>query len=73
MDRILRLWICSIVTLGWLFNLMAPAFSDYESNLVANGPMLLVIGALFPRRAPAADEEAEPEERKPDAREDEKK
>ena len=53
-ERVLRLWICGIVTLGWAFNLVAPVFSDYESNLVANGPMLLVIGALFPRRGSGA-------------------
>ncbi len=49
-ERILRLWLCAIVTVGWLFNLVAPAFSDYQSNLVANGPMLLVIAAVFPPR-----------------------
>lgn len=49
-ERVLRLWISGIVSMGWLFNLVAPAFSDYQSNLVANGPMLLVIAAVFPRK-----------------------
>lgn len=40
-----------IVAVGWLFNLIAPAFVDsYESNLVANAPLMLILGALFATR-----------------------
>lgn len=46
-DRI-RLGMIVLVGSGWLFNLIVPAFvPSYESNLAANGPLLLVLGAVF--------------------------
>lgn len=37
-----------LVTVGWLFNLVAPAFiSSYSSSLAVNAPMMLVMGAIF--------------------------
>lgn len=40
-----------LVSAGWLFNLVAPVFSEtYEPRLDANGPLLLVLGSLFVTR-----------------------
>jgi hypothetical protein len=44
----IRLFVIVVVTLGWVFNLVAPAFvSSYDSNLAANGPLLLVLGSVL--------------------------
>lgn len=47
----LRTFLIFVVSVGWLFNLAAPAFSDsYSSDLAANGPLLLILGSLFATR-----------------------
>lgn len=48
-------WVKNLVTVvvlaGWMFNLAAPAFvSSYNSNLAANAPLMLVLGAMFATR-----------------------
>lgn len=41
----------ALVAAGWLFNLVAPAFVDsYDSNLAANAPFMLILGAMFANR-----------------------
>lgn len=41
----------ALVAAGWLFNLVAPAFvPSYESNLAANAPLMLILGAVFATR-----------------------
>lgn len=46
-----RLGLIWVVSAGWLFNLVAPVFSDtYEPKLEVNGPMLLLLGSLFATR-----------------------
>lgn len=58
-DRI-RLSLVILVGLGWLFNLIVPAFVEsYENNLAANGPLLLILGALFTDRKKQNDRERE--------------
>lgn len=40
-----------LVAAGWLFNLVAPAFvTSYDSNLAANAPLMLILGAMFATR-----------------------
>lgn len=40
-----------LVGAGWLFNLVAPAFvQSYDSNLAANAPLMLILGAMFATR-----------------------
>lgn len=40
-----------LVAAGWLFNLVAPAFiPSYDSNLAANAPLMLILGAMFATR-----------------------
>lgn len=49
----MRFFLIVVVSLGWVFNLVAPAFvSSYDSNLAANGPLLLILGSLFATRKP---------------------
>lgn len=37
-----------MVSAGWLFNLVAPAFiSSYSSSLAANAPLMLILGSLW--------------------------
>ena len=51
MNDKIRLALVVIVSAGWVFNLVAPAFVDsYDSNLAANGPLLLILGSLFTSR-----------------------
>lgn len=46
-DR-LRTYVIFVVTGGWVFNLVAPAFAEsYDSSLAANGPLLLVLGSVL--------------------------
>jgi hypothetical protein len=41
----------ALVTAGWLFNLVAPAFvAGYEAKLEANAPFMLILGAMFATR-----------------------
>ena len=41
----------ALVTAGWLFNLVAPAFvANYEAKLEANAPFMLILGAMFATR-----------------------
>lgn len=59
MDSKIRLGLVVLVGVGWLFNLVAPAFAPtYDSNLAANGPLLLILGSLFvaPKRKGKDDE-----------------
>ncbi len=64
MNDKLRFGLVVLVGSGWLFNLVIPAFvSSYDSNLAANGPLLLVLGSLFatrtkPEKGSPADERA---------------
>lgn len=47
-DSRLRTYLIFVVSLGWLFNLVAPTFiSSYSNSLAANGPLLLILGSLF--------------------------
>jgi hypothetical protein len=58
-DR-MRSWLVILVGAGWAFNLVAPVFSDsYEPNLAANGPLLLILGALFTTKKRENDSERE--------------
>lgn len=51
MNESLKNGFAILVGAGWLFNLVAPAFvSSYSSNLAANAPLMLVLGALFATR-----------------------
>jgi hypothetical protein len=51
MNDHLRLGLTILVGIGWMFNLVAPAFlPSYDSNLAANGPLLLILGSLFATR-----------------------
>ena len=53
MNDKVRLGLVILVSMGWLFNLVAPAFvTSYDSNLAANGPLLLILGSLFTSRKP---------------------
>lgn len=36
-----------VVCGGWLFTIIAPAFSDYEPSLAVDGPMLGLVAWLF--------------------------
>lgn len=58
MNDKLRLGLTVVVGAGWLFNLVIPAFvTSYDSNLAANGPLLLVLGSLFATRKRGKDDE----------------
>lgn len=47
----LRAFLIIVVSMGWLWNLIAPTFvSSYDSSLAANGPLLLILGSLFATR-----------------------
>lgn len=50
-DRI-KLAFCWLVGFGWLANLGAAMYpgSTYHPDLVVNGPMLVVLGAVFQTR-----------------------
>lgn len=46
----------ALVAAGWLFNLVAPAFvPSYDSNLAANAPLMLILGAMFATRKSGGD------------------
>lgn len=46
-----KLAFCWIVGAGWLANLVAGiALKSYHPDLVVNGPMMLVLGAVFQTR-----------------------
>lgn len=46
-DRI-KTALVSLVGAGWAFNLVAPAvIHSYHSNLAANAPLMLILGAYF--------------------------
>lgn len=51
MNSVMKNTFAAIVGAGWLFNLVAPAFiSSYHSSLIANAPLMLVLGALWSTR-----------------------
>lgn len=51
MNEPFRIGFSILVGVGWLFNLVAPAFiANYHSNLAANAPLMLILGALFATR-----------------------
>lgn len=51
MNSPLKTGFAILVGAGWLFNLVAPAiFPTYQSNLAANAPLMLVLGAIFATR-----------------------
>lgn len=49
-DRV-KLAFCWLVGAGWLTNLVAGVvLKNYHPDLVVNGPMMLVLGAVFQTR-----------------------
>lgn len=58
-DRV-KLAFCWLVGTGWLANLVAGMWpgSSYHPDLVVNGPMLLVLGAVFQTRKKGAKNDA---------------
>lgn len=43
-----RTGLAVLVGAGWAFNLIAPAiFHGYQSSLAVNGPLMLVLGAVY--------------------------
>lgn len=47
MNDKLRVGFSVAVGLGWIFNLVAPVFTDYQSSLSVNAPLLIILGSLF--------------------------
>lgn len=57
MDERLKIVFAFLIGAGWLFNLVAPAFfQNYDSNLAANAPLLLVLGSLYASKKKSGDE-----------------
>ncbi len=57
MEDNIKLGFCVLVGVGWLANLIAGMWpgSNYEPDLIAHAPMMLVLGAIFGTRRKGAE------------------